>query len=81
MSTPAVHAALWQAIDDLAARNGCSASGLAIRAGLDATCLNKSKRTLGTALRWPSTVTLARLFDVTGDSFDVTAILAARAGE
>ena len=38
------HSEIWAAIDGLAARHGMSASGLAKRAGLDATTFNKSKR-------------------------------------
>ena len=38
------HKQMWDAIDALAARNGLSTSGLAKRAGLDATTFNKSKR-------------------------------------
>ena len=48
------------ALDTLAAENGLSASGLARRAGLDATTFNPSKRRMpdGRA-RWPSTESIA----------------------
>ena len=61
---PLSHAQLWKAVDRLAARQGMTASGLARRAGLDATSFNPSKR-FGAGdpprPRWPSTesVTLA----------------------
>src|ERR1700712_5326117 len=38
------HPQIWAAIDALAASHGMSPSGLARRAGLDATTFNKSKR-------------------------------------
>ena len=38
------HAQIWNALDRLAERNGMSPSGLAKKAGLDATTFNKSKR-------------------------------------
>ena len=36
---------VWEAVDKLAKINGLSPSGLAKKAGLDATTFNKSKRT------------------------------------
>lgn len=36
---------VWEAVDKLANINGLSPSGLAKKAGLDATTFNKSKRT------------------------------------
>jgi len=41
------HSKVWNAIDALARRYGLSASGLAKRAGLDATAFNRSKRVTG----------------------------------
>ena len=41
---PLSHAKLWKAVDNLARREGLSPSGLARRAGLDATSFNPSKR-------------------------------------
>jgi phage repressor protein C with HTH and peptisase S24 domain len=63
---PLSHAKLWKAVDNLARREGLSASGLAIRAGLDATSFNPSKR-FGPGdpprPRWPSTESLTRVLE------------------
>ena len=61
------HDDIWRALDTLAAEKGFSASGLARRSGLDATTFNPSKRRMpdGRA-RWPSTESLAKVFDATG---------------
>lgn len=59
------HAELWRAIDELAARNRMTASGLARRAGLDHTALSFSKRVYRDGSpRWPSTGTLSKLLAV-----------------
>ncbi len=64
------HADIWAAIDRLAEANGLSASGLAKRAGLDATTFNKSKRVmLDGRERWPSTESVAKVLNATGTSF------------
>lgn len=65
------HRTVWLAIDQLAARNGLSTSGLARRAGLDPTTFNKSKRVArdGRA-RWPSTESLAKVLEATGETLD-----------
>ncbi|HVZ09426.1 S24 family peptidase [Rhodopila sp.] len=65
------HEDVWRALDTLAAEYGLSASGLAKRAGLDATTFNPSKRRMpdGRA-RWPSTESLAKVLDATGASLD-----------
>ncbi len=64
------HADIWAAIDRLAETNGLSASGLAKRAGLDATTFNKSKRVmLDGRERWPSTESVAKVLNATGTSF------------
>lgn len=56
------HDGLWSAIDNLAASLGTSTSGLAKRAGLDATSFNKSKRIgIDGKPRWPSTESIARV--------------------
>ncbi len=64
------HGGIWKAIDALAERNGLSASGLALKAGLDATTFNPSKRsTRGGRLRWPSTESVAKILEVTAWTF------------
>lgn len=63
------HEAIWNAIDALAARHQLTASGLARRAGLDPTSFNKSKRYgQDGRLRWPSTESIAKVLDATGES-------------
>src|SRR3954467_7581922 len=63
------HDRIWAAIDALAARYGLSASGLARKAGLDATSFNKSKRTRPPRRdRWPSTESVAKILRATGAS-------------
>ena len=65
------HSAIWDAIDALASRHGFTASGLAKLAGLDATAFNRSKRISRDGReRWPSTESIAKLLDATGESFD-----------
>ena len=60
------HSQVWGAIDALAASAGLSASGLARRAGLDATTFNKSKRQAGNGRpRWPSTESIAKILEAT----------------
>ena len=63
------HEDIWRAIDTLAAEKGLSTSGLAKRAGLDATTFNPSKRRMpdGRA-RWPSTESVAKVLAATGAS-------------
>jgi len=76
---PLSHARLWMTLDALAAREGLSPSGLARRAGLDATAFNPSKR-FGPGRpgrpRWPSTESLSRVLDATGISLAEFATLA-----
>lgn len=76
---PLSHAQIWKAIDALARQQGVSASGLARRAGLDATSFNPSKR-LGPGEpprpRWPSTESLMRVLEATGLSLGEFAALA-----
>ena len=63
------HEKVWAAIDALAARHSLSASGLARRAGLDSTAFNKSKRrSVDGRPRWPSTESLAKVIEATGES-------------
>jgi phage repressor protein C with HTH and peptisase S24 domain len=65
------HSAIWDAIDSLAARHGFTPSGLAKLAGLDATAFNRSKRVSRDGReRWPSTESIAKLLEATGESFD-----------
>jgi len=65
------HDRIWAAIDALAERNRLSPSGLARRAGLDPTSFNKSKRQASDGrLRWPSTESIAKVLQATGNSFD-----------
>jgi phage repressor protein C with HTH and peptisase S24 domain len=65
------HSRIWAAIDALAARHGFSASGLARRAGLDATTFNRSKR-IGPdgRERWPSTESIAKILAATKSGID-----------
>lgn len=76
---PLSHAKLWKALDALARREGTSPSGLARRAGLDATSFNPSKR-FGPGEpprpRWPSTESLTRVLEATGVSLGAFAALA-----
>ena len=70
------HRQLWSAIDKLAERQGLSTSGLARRAGLDATAFNRSKRvTPDGRERWPSTESLSKVLDSTNVRFDEFASL------
>lgn len=65
------HEDIWRALDTLAAEHGMSASGLARRAGLDATTFNPSKRRMpdGRA-RWPGTESLSKVLEATGASLE-----------
>jgi phage repressor protein C with HTH and peptisase S24 domain len=65
------HGKVWTAIDRLAARHGLSASGLARKAGLDATTFNPSKRFARDGRpRWPSTESVAKILAATDSSFE-----------
>jgi len=60
------HQQVWDAIEALARARGWSLSRLAVRAGLDPTALNRSKRAgFDGKPRWPSTETLAKLLSAT----------------
>lgn len=65
------HEQIWTAIDRLAERHGFSASGLARRAGLDATSFNRSKR-IGPdgRKRWPSTESVSKVLAATSATLD-----------
>ncbi len=66
MTAHLTHKAVWKAIDKLADAQGLTPSGLARRAGLDATTFNPSKRRAqGGRQRWPSTESIAKVLDAT----------------
>lgn len=72
------HDDIWRAIDGLAARNGLSPSGLARRAGLDATALNVSKRVNADGKpRWPGTEAVTKMLAATGATLEEFAALMA----
>ena len=65
------HQAIWEGIDAIARRHGLSASALAKLAGLDPTAFNPSKRVSKDGReRWPSTESIAKVLEATGESFD-----------
>jgi phage repressor protein C with HTH and peptisase S24 domain len=65
------HGDIWRGIDLLARKHGLSASGLARRAGLDATAFNKSKRIPKDGRpRWPSTESLSRVLEAVGEDMN-----------
>ena len=64
------HDQVWSAIDRLAREQRLTASGLARRAGLDATTFNPSKRSTPDGhRRWPSTESIAKILEATRTSF------------
>jgi phage repressor protein C with HTH and peptisase S24 domain len=70
------HEDVWRALDALAAEYGLSASGLARRAGLDATAFNPSKRVGADGrARWPSTESVAKVLAATGTGIEQFAAL------
>lgn len=57
---------IWTGIEKLAEKKGYSLSSLAVRAGLDATSFNKSKRIgVDGRKRWPSTESMNKLLHAT----------------
>jgi len=71
------HESVWGAIDALAARHKLSPSGLAKKAGLDATAFNPSKRHgLDDRPRWPSTESIAKVLQATGETLETFVALA-----
>jgi phage repressor protein C with HTH and peptisase S24 domain len=65
------HDQIWGAIDALAARYDLSASGLAKKAGLDATTFNRSKRVGPDGReRWPSTESISKILSATNASIE-----------
>lgn len=76
------HHQIWTAIDALATRHDLSTSALARKAGLDPTTFNPSKRIAPDGRpRWPSTESIAKALDATGDSLDSFMDIVARAGQ
>src|SRR3712207_4572026 len=70
------HDDIWRAIDALAAEHGLSASGLAPKAGLDATAFNPSKRVGSDGrARWPSTESVAKVLSATSTGIESFASL------
>lgn len=62
---------VWDAVDKLARLHGLSPSGLAKKAGLDATTFNKSKRTRRDGKqRWPSLDSINKILDACNISFE-----------
>jgi phage repressor protein C with HTH and peptisase S24 domain len=75
------HDQIWGAIDALADRYQMTPSGLAKRAGLDATTFNRSKRVgVDGRERWPSTESLAKILAATGANLDEFISLVASIG-
>ena len=75
------HDQIWGAIDALADRYQMTPSGLAKRAGLDATTFNRSKRVGADGReRWPSTESLAKILAATGANLDEFISLVASIG-
>lgn len=76
------HKQIWAAIDGLAERHDLSASGLAKLAGLDPTTFNKSKRVAANGKeRWPSTESVSKILNATGESLETFVGLVSRAGK
>jgi phage repressor protein C with HTH and peptisase S24 domain len=66
------HRAIWDGVDVIARRHGLSVSALAKLAGLDATAFNVSKRISKDGReRWPSTESISKILEATGEGFDV----------
>ena len=76
------HKDIWSGIDRLAASCGFSPSGLARRAGLDATSFNVSKRIhLHGKPRWPTTESISKILNVTNTTLaDLVALIGPNAG-
>jgi phage repressor protein C with HTH and peptisase S24 domain len=75
------HESVWGAIDALATRHKLTPSGLAKKAGLDATAFNPSKRVgPDQRPRWPSTESIAKVLAATGESL-ATFVALAQPGE
>lgn len=62
---------VWDAVDKLARTHGLSPSGLAKKAGLDATTFNKSKRIRADGKkRWPSLDSINKILDACNVTFE-----------
>ena len=62
---------VWDAVDKLAQLHGLSPSGLAKKAGLDATTFNKSKRMRNNGKqRWPSLDSINKILEACNISFE-----------
>lgn len=71
MAQQLTHKSVWKALDEIANQQGLTPSGLARRAGLDATTFNPSKRRAqGGRQRWPSTESIAKVLAATGTGVD-----------
>jgi len=79
INTMLTHNQIWKGVDLLAARAGLTPSGLAKRAGMDATTFNVSKRHSadGTRPRWPSTESISKALAAVRVNFEDFASLAA----
>lgn len=77
------HHQVWTAIDRLAELHGLSASGLARKAGLDATSFNKSKRVSPDGReRWPSSESIAKILAATNaDLHEFVSLIDGRAAQ
>jgi phage repressor protein C with HTH and peptisase S24 domain len=75
------HETVWAAIEAVARMRGLSLSALAVKAGLDATAFNRSKRRgpVGRA-HWPSMETIAKVLVAAEVDFPTFAALAAGQG-
>lgn len=60
------HDLIWNSVDKISMQLRLTPSGLARRAGLDSTTLNKSKRVRNGQPHWPSMSTIARILNVAG---------------
>lgn len=61
------HKEIWNALDEMAAAQNLSCSGLAKQSGLSSTTFNKSKRyTRDGKARWVSLQSLAKVLDALG---------------
>ena len=75
------HNDIWAALDRLALKLSTSPSGLARRAGLDATTFNKSKRVTSAGKpRWPSTESIAKVLREVDMSVEDFASMSERSG-